>query len=169
MLDLNRPDMNIDVTDPSQAYLFDYLYKLVEQLEMVLDNLTVDNFSPTLAGQFEALTISASNSSTVAAEAQQRANKGITVSDVINSQMFISALETVKSTGENGWVRTVDGTQICYGKVTESTTATFAQIFDSVPAVLTTPSHTVTATTGGFTVESAGTFDYIAIGRKEQT
>lgn len=165
MLDLNRPDMNINVQDPTQAYIFDYLYKLVEQLEMVLDNLTIDNFSSTLSAQLEALSLSASQSSTVAAEAQQRANKGITVSDVINSPMFASALDTVKTQGGNGWVRTVDGTQLCYGNAESS--VTFPEAFDSVPVVVTTPSMTVTATSSGFTVDEAGAFGYVAIGRKE--
>lgn len=165
MQDLILPDFL--VSDPNQRYIVDYLYKLVEQLEFALNNISVDNLSDSLAEQIKALGVSVRKSSTTATEAQQKSAKTLTVSDVINSAQF-QADQIGQFDQDNGIIIIQDDTMICYGKVNNGTSVTFPETYAAVPCVITTPETVPTATKNGFSVAESATFDYICIGRKEK-
>lgn len=153
MIDIIRPDF-VHV-DESQRPIIDYLFRLCEQLEFLLSG--IDEDVAKVSGNSLQITSIASK----ADEAQQKANRAISVSDVVNSQLFKAALDGRVGDIFGG----EDDTMVLYGTVSGSASETFAEEYETVPIVLTDSGQTVTATTTGFTVPTAATFHYIAIGQ----
>ena len=89
------PYPNITATDPKEqlSQINNYLIQLKEGLEFALTSISADNLSPELRNQLSSLSVEIRATKEEQEDAtQQIANKTITVSDVINSQLFKEAV-----------------------------------------------------------------------------
>ena len=149
----------------------DYLYQLRETLELALTDIGPANFSAAFRLELQNIGMEMQNVQTNAEESQQRVERvsssQITVSDVLNSEAYKASIAAAKSEGADGYVKFPDGTLICYGVAENATTATFAKEYSAAPVVIANPSVTATVTTSGFTVGTADTFSWLAIGRSK--
>lgn len=92
------PFPNITSTDPKEqiAQMNNYLIQLKEELEFILTNISADNLSPELRDKLNSLGAGIQTTEEKYEEVtQQVRNQSITVSDVINSPLFESALDGV--------------------------------------------------------------------------
>ena len=97
------PFPNITATDTKEqvAQINNYLIQFKEALEFILANISADNLSPELRGQLNSLGADIKSAKEEQNEVvQQMAHKGISVSDVVNSQLFKE--ETIKGVKLNG-------------------------------------------------------------------
>ena len=77
------------------AQINNYLIQFKETLEFILTNISVDNLSPALIDKLNGLGAEIEKTTEEATEQiQQVSNKALTVSDVINSQAFESAVDS---------------------------------------------------------------------------
>lgn len=167
MEQLFRPQLVGETAEENFRQLTDYLYQLTEQLEFILDNIGEDNLSQGLADKLNKLGANIDANATLTSEAQSRIGSLdiITVSDVLNSPMFNSALNSVKPKEDTGVIEFPANTMICYGTL-QGTTATFAKPFTSIPKVVTNSGSNVTVSVSGITTDEETTLDYIAIGEE---
>ena len=149
----------------------DYLYQLRETLELALTDIGPANFSAAFRLELQNIGMEMQNVQTNAEESQQRVEKvsgsQITVSDVLNSEAYKASIEAAKSEGADGYVKFPDGTLICYGNASNTTSATFKKEYSAAPVVIANPSVAATVTTSGFTVSESSTFSWLAIGRSK--
>ena len=89
------PNMNASSTEEQVAQIYTYLIQLKEALEFALANISSDNLSQELINRFEALGEDVKNNAEERNDQiQQIANAvPITISDVINSLVFKSAVK----------------------------------------------------------------------------
>lgn len=91
------PFPNITATNIAEqtAQINNYLIQFKETLEFILTNISTDNLSPELIDKLNGLGADIEKTTEEATEQiQQVSNKAITVSDVINSQAFKSAVDS---------------------------------------------------------------------------
>ena len=94
------PFPNITSTDTKEqvSQINNYLIQLKEELEFILTNLSADNLSPELRDRLNSLGAEIKTSQEKYEEVTQQVGGGsITVSDVINSPLFESAMEGATS------------------------------------------------------------------------
>lgn len=108
------PFPNITATDTEEqvAQINNYLIQFKETLEFILTNISADNLSPELRQQLNSLGTEIKTSKETQEDVtQQLAHKTLTVSDVVNSQLFQNAIpsdyimsgeQTTTSTEDNG-------------------------------------------------------------------
>ena len=104
------PFPNITATDAKEqvAQINNYLIQLKEELEFILTNISADNLSPELLSQIIGLGAEVKTTKEEQEDAtQQITQKMITVSDVVNSQMFKEA--TIGGVKVNGTQLERDG------------------------------------------------------------
>lgn len=92
------PFPNITSTDTKEqvAQINNYLIQLKEELEFILTNISADNLSPELRDKLNSLGAGIQTTEERYEEVtQQMRNTSITVSDVINSPLFESAMDGV--------------------------------------------------------------------------
>lgn len=149
----------------------DYLYQLRETLELALTDIGPANFSAAFRMELQNIGMEMQNVQTNTEESQQRVERvsgaQITVSDVLNSEAYKASIEAAKSEGADGYVKFPDGTLICYGSESSATSGTFGKEYSAAPVLITSPNVTATVTTTGFTVGTASTFSWLAIGRSK--
>lgn len=151
-----------------------YLIQLKEQLEFILTNIGSDNLSVALRQQLNKLGADIRTTQTETSNSVQRVESAVskqvlTVSDVINSTQYQASIQGVKDAvaiGENGSLKLIDGTVICYG--TGAAEVTFGAEYSDVPTVITSPNIAATITTTGFTTDSTEAYSWLAIGRYEK-
>lgn len=165
MEQLFKPNLLGATPEENIRILHDYLYQLTDQLEFILDNIGADNLSAPLLNKLNSLGADIEASQTVNSQTQAQIGglELLTVSDVINSAAFASAINAAKPVGGDGYVSFPDGILICYGK----SAGTFARTFASAPALITRPSCEARVSATEFeTIDVQGDVDYIAIGRE---
>ena len=86
------PDIKEGKPEKQVADLVSYLIQFKEILEFALTNISEENLSPTLISKLNQLGISIDESVEVA----QSSAKSLTVSDVVNSDIFKLAIKTEK-------------------------------------------------------------------------
>ena len=92
---LPMPHITATRPDEQLSQVKDYLFQLKEELEFVLTNISVDNLSQDLVDKLNSLGADIEkNNEDKEEQLQQINNKSITVSDVINSSAFHSAIES---------------------------------------------------------------------------
>lgn len=106
------PFPNITATDAKEqvAQINNYLIQLKEELEFILTNISADNLSPELLGMIRSLGADVQTTKEEQEDtAQQMAQRMISVSDVVDSQLFKEA--TVGGVKVNGTmlVKDTDG------------------------------------------------------------
>lgn len=90
------PNITATTVEEQSAQTNNYLIQFKETLEFILSNISTDNLSPALVDKLNSLGAEIEKTTEETTEQiQQVSNKAITVSDVINSQAFNSALENV--------------------------------------------------------------------------
>lgn len=90
------PNITAITVEEQAAQINNYLIQFKETLEFILSNITTDNLSPALVDKLNSLGAEIEKTTEETTEQiQQVSSKAITVSDVINSQAFNSALESV--------------------------------------------------------------------------
>lgn len=90
------PNITATTVEGQAAQINNYLIQFKETLEFILSNISTDNLSPTLVATLNSLGAEIEKTTEETTEQiQQVSNKAITVSDVINSQAFRSAIESV--------------------------------------------------------------------------
>ena len=91
------PMPHITATKPEEqvAQMKDYLFMLTEELEFILANISVNNLSQDLVDKLNSLGADIEKNNEEKEEQLQKIhNNSVTVSDVINSSAFESALES---------------------------------------------------------------------------
>ena len=89
------PKITATTIEEQTAQINNYLIQFKETLEFILSNISTDNLSPALVEKLNSLGAEIEKTTEETTEQiQQVSNKAITVSDVVNSQAFISALES---------------------------------------------------------------------------
>ena len=89
------PNITATTIEEQSAQINNYLIQFKETLEFILSNISTDNLSPALVDKLNSLGAEIEKTTEETTEQiQQVSNKAITVSDVVNSQAFISALES---------------------------------------------------------------------------
>ena len=92
---LPMPHITAAKPEEQMAQVKDYLFQLKEELEFILTNISVDNLSQDLVSKLNSLGADIEkNNEDKEEQLQQINNKSITVSDVINSSAFQSAIES---------------------------------------------------------------------------
>lgn len=90
------PNITSTETKEQVAQINNYLIQLKEELEFILTNISADNLSPDLRDRLNALGAGIQTSEEKYEQVtQQVSNQSLTVSDVINSPLFESALDGV--------------------------------------------------------------------------
>lgn len=89
------PNITATTIEEQTAQINNYLIQFKETLEFILTNISTDNLSPALIDKLNGLGAEIEKTTEEATEQiQQVSNKAITVSDVINSQAFESAVDS---------------------------------------------------------------------------
>lgn len=89
------PNFNARNTEELAGQMNNYIIQFKETLEFVLTNIGTDNLSSDLVGKLNTMGADIQRSNQERDDQiGQVTNKSISVSDVVNSQMFKSALET---------------------------------------------------------------------------
>lgn len=107
------PFPNITATDTKEqvAQINNYLIQFKETLEFILTNISADNLSPELRASLNALGAEIQTTKEEQKDAtQQIVHNALTVSDVVNSQLFKD--ETVKGVMLNGRLLAKDGDRV---------------------------------------------------------
>ena len=88
------PNITGKTVEEQTAQINNYLIQFKETLEFILSNISTDNLSPELVAKLNSLGAEIEKTTEESAEQiQQITNREISVSDVINSQAFQSAIE----------------------------------------------------------------------------
>lgn len=88
------PNITATTVEEQTAQIKNYLLQFKETLEFILTNISTDNLSPILVEKLNSLGAEIEKTTEETTEQiQQVSNKAMTVSDVINSQAFIAAIE----------------------------------------------------------------------------
>lgn len=88
------PNITGKTVEEQTAQINNYLIQFKETLEFILSNISTDNLSPELVEKLNSLGAEIEKTTEESAEQiQQISNREISVSDVINSQAFQSAVE----------------------------------------------------------------------------
>lgn len=88
------PNITSTETKEQVAQINNYLIQLKEELEFILTNISADNLSPELRDRLNSLGAEIQTSEEKYEQVtQQVSNQSLTVSDVINSPLFESALD----------------------------------------------------------------------------
>ena len=102
------PNITAGTPQEQAKQINDYLIQFKERLEFVLMNISVENLSKELREKLSSLGTDIKNSNEeMGDQMQQVAKKTISVSDVINSEMFKSALKAVSDTIPTEYVKSV--------------------------------------------------------------
>lgn len=95
------PNITATTTEEQVSQINNYLIQFKETLEFILTNISTDNLSPELQSRIATLGEEIQTAKTEREDQiQQVAQKGTSVSDVINSQLFKN--ETIKGVKLNG-------------------------------------------------------------------
>ena len=87
------PNITAKTIEEQNAQINNYLIQFKENLEFILTNISTDNLSSALVDKLNSLGAEIEKTTEEATEQiQQMSNKAITVSDVINSQVFKAAV-----------------------------------------------------------------------------
>ena len=88
------PHFTASTVEEQTAQINNYLIQFKETLEFILTNISAENLSPELVEKLNSLGAEIEKTTEETTEQiQQVSNKAITVSDVINSQAFKTALD----------------------------------------------------------------------------
>ncbi len=88
------PDINARNTEEQVSQIVNYLILLKEEMEFILGSISVDNLSPELVEKLNEMGADIEKSNETSEDhIQQLTNKALTVSDVINSDAFDSAVK----------------------------------------------------------------------------
>jgi hypothetical protein len=124
------PFPNITATDTKEqvAQIYNYLIQFKETLEFILTNISADNLSPELRERLNSLGAEIKTTKEEQEDAtQQIVHKTITVSDVINSELFKEAVPSDYIVrGEQTTISSEDGGENVYTFTSaDGTTDTF--------------------------------------------
>ena len=104
------PNITGKTVEEQTAQINNYLIQFKETLEFILSNISTDNLAPELVAQLNSLGAEIEKTTEESAEQiQQITNREISVSDVINSQAFQSAIENA---GPQEYIASIEQIQI---------------------------------------------------------
>lgn len=98
MIDLPFPPILNGEPEEQIQLIYNYLFQLKESMEFTIDNIGSDNLSTQLIGQIETIQSMIKSANESAEHAQSMAQKnGITVQDVVTSELFITTLQALET------------------------------------------------------------------------